>query len=195
MKLALTLAAVIAFVGPVAAQENDAADFFRKDKNYWSRGLKAPAVIAYNEDIRHVRSISKRKQIVRRMVAHQARKKLGKRWVKSAVKIAYVESRFNPKAVGPRTRHGRARGVMQVMPKSARAMGFNPRRLNEAEYGIAAGIAHMRLCIQSGVRTDAEMSACHVAGTRGWAIRLRKRAQRYKRIYVAMVRRAPGYWD
>jgi len=195
MKLALTLAAVIAFVGPVAAQENDAADFFRKDKNYWSRGLKAPAVIAYNEDIRHVRSISKRKQIVRRMVAHQARKKLGKRWVKSAVKIAYVESQFNPKAVGPRTRHGRARGVMQVMPKSARAMGFNPRRLNEAEYGIAAGIAHMRLCIQSGVRTDAEMSACHVAGTRGWAIRLRKRAQRYKRIYVAMVRRAPGYWD
>jgi len=195
MKLALTLAAVIAFVGPVAAQENDAADFFRKDKNYWSRGLKAPAVIAYNEDIRHVRSISKRKQIVRRMVAHQARKKLGKRWVKSAVKIAYVESRFNPKAVGPRTRHGRARGVMQVMPKSARAMGFNPRRLNEAAYGIAAGIAHMRLCIQSGVRTDAEMSACHVAGPRGWAIRLRKHAQRYKRIYVAMVRRAPGYWD
>jgi len=195
MKLALTLAAVIAFAGPVGAQENDAADFFRKDKNYWSRGLKAPAIIAYDEDIRHVRSVSKRKRIVRRMVAHQARKKLGSRWVKSAVKIAYVESRFNPKAVGPRTRHGKARGVMQVMPKSARAMGFNPRRLNEAEYGIAAGIAHMRLCIQSGVRTDAEMSACHVAGARGWAIRLRKHAQRYKRIYVAMVRRAPGYWD
>ena len=34
---------------------------------------------------------------------------------------------------------------MQVMPGSARAMGFNPRRLNEAAYGIAAGIEHMRV--------------------------------------------------
>ena len=111
MKLTLTLAAVIALAGPVAAQENDAADFFRKDKNYWSRGLKAFAVIAYNDDISHVHSVSKRKLIVRRMVAKQAEKKLGRRWVRSAVKIAYVESRFNPRAVGPKTRHGRARGA------------------------------------------------------------------------------------
>tara|TARA_R110000822_G_scaffold4665_2_gene20126 strand:+ start:5581 stop:6168 length:588 start_codon:yes stop_codon:yes gene_type:complete len=195
MKLTLTLAAVIALAGPVAAQENDAADFFRKDKNYWSRGLKAFAVIAYNDDISHVHSVSKRKLIVRRMVAKQAEKKLGRRWVRSAVKIAYVESRFNPRAVGPKTRHGRARGVMQVMPGSARAMGFTPRRLNEASYGIAAGIAHMQLCINSGVRTDEEMSACHVAGTRGWATRLRNHAQKYKRDYVAMVLRAPSHWD
>lgn len=194
MKLAIAISAVITVTSPAVAQE-DAADFFRKDKLYWSQGLKAPAFLSYNDNVSSVRSVSKRKRIVRRMVAQQAKKKLGKRWVRSAVKIAYVESRFNPKAVGPRTRHGRARGVMQVMPGSARAMGFNPRRLNEAAYGIAAGIEHMRLCINSGVRTDAEMSACHVAGTRGWAIRLRKRAQRYKRIYVAMVRRAPGYWD
>jgi soluble lytic murein transglycosylase-like protein len=194
MRAALAVMAAIAIGSPVAAQE-DPADFFRKDKMYWSQGLKAPAVPSYNDNASRIRSVSKRKRIVRRMVALQAKKKLGKRWVGSAVKIAYVESRFNPKAVGLRTRHGRARGVMQVMPGSARAMGFNPRRLNEAAYGIAAGIEHMRLCIASGVRTDAEMSACHVAGTRGWAIRLRKKAQRYKRIYVAMVRRAPGHWD
>ena len=194
MKQILAITAAVCISVPAAAQE-DAADFFRKDKMYWSQGLKAPEVLSYNDDVSRIHNVSKRKRIVRRMVAHQARKKLGRRWVRSAVKIAYVESRFNPKAVGPKTRHGRARGVMQVMPKSARAMGFNPRRLNEAAYGIAAGIEHMRLCINSGVRTDAEMSACHVAGTRGWAIRLRKRAQRYKRIYVAMVRRAPGYWD
>jgi len=195
MKVTLALAASIAIATPAIAQEESAADFFRKDKLYWSKGLKAPAIFSYGDNISRIRSVSKRKRLVRRMVARQARAKLGRRWVRSAVKIAYVESRFNPRAVGPRTRHGRARGVMQVMPRSARALGFNPRRLNEAAYGIAAGIAHMRMCIRSGVRTEAEMSACHVAGPRGWAIRLRRKAQRYKRIYVAMVRRAPGYWD
>jgi len=193
MKFAAIFAATVISV-PALAQEDNPADFFRKDKQYWSRGVAAPSgpvEPAYSR----VARVSHKRRAIRRMVAYQAKKKLGHRWVRPAVKIAYVESRFNPKAVGPRTRHGRARGVMQVMPKSARAMGFNPRRLNEAEYGIAAGIAHMRLCIQSGVRTDAEMSACHVAGIRGWAIRLRKPAQRYKRLYVAMVRRAPGHWD
>jgi hypothetical protein len=194
MKRILPLAIAVTMSGAVAAQESS-ADFFRKDKMYWSQGLMAPDVLSYNDDVGRIRNVSKRKKIVRRMVAKQAEKKLGKRWVRSAVKIAYVESRFNPKAVGPKTRHGRARGVMQVMPGSARAMGFNPRRLNEAAYGIAAGIAHMQLCINSGVRTDEEMSACHVAGTRGWAIRLRKNAQKYKRVYVAMVRLAPGHWD
>lgn len=193
MKLKIIIAAGIVLTSPAAAE--DAADFFRKDKLYWSQGLKVPAVPSYNDNVGSIRSVSKRKQIVRRMVAKQAKKKLGTRWVRSAVKIAYVESRFNPKAIGPKTRHGRAMGVMQVMPGSALAMGFNPRRLNEAAYGIAAGIEHMRLCIASGVRTDAEMSACHVAGTRGWKIRLSKNAQRYKHVYVAMVRRAPAYWD
>ena len=84
---------------------------------------------------------------------------------------------------------------MQVIPPTARAMGVQYSRLNELEYGVAAGIHHMAICIQTGVRTDAEMAACHVAGPKGWQIRLRRTAQTYKYRYVAMVQRAPGRWD
>lgn len=32
-------------------------------------------------------------------------------------KIAFIESRFNPDAIGPLTKYGRAIGIMQIMPK------------------------------------------------------------------------------
>lgn len=126
---------------------------------------------------------------VKAIVADEARRQLGERWVNTALRIAYVESRFNANAVGPKTRHGRAQGVMQVMPGSARALGYNPARLREARYGAAAGVSHMRACIASGVRTDREMAACHVAGVKGWKTRLARGHENYKRRYVAMVMR------
>ena len=112
---------------------------------------------------------------------------IGKRWADVAVRIAYVESRYNPRAIGPKTKYGRAAGVMQVMPGTARALGFNPKRLTETKYGIAAGVAHMRLCIRSGVVTDAQMAACHLSGSAGW-----KRTTKSKRQYVALVEGAPN---
>ena len=110
---------------------------------------------------------------------------IGERWEDIAVRIAFVESRHNPRAIGPRTKHGRAAGVFQVMPRTARALGFDYKRLREAEYGIAAGVAHMRLCIRSGVQTDAEMAACHLTGVGGW-----RRKSKIKLRYVAKVLRA-----
>ncbi len=121
------------------------------------------------------------------LVAQEATRRLGREWAPVAVRIAWVESRCNTAAVGPRTRHGRAQGIMQVMPGSARALGFNPRRLREARYGAAAGVAHMRACIASGVRTERQMAACHVAGVKGWKKRLRPSAERYKWKYVGLV--------
>ena len=114
----------------------------------------------------------------------QVGEKLGRKWENVAVRIAYVESRHNPRAIGPHTKHGRARGVMQVMPRSARALGYDPRRLHEMRYGIAAGVAHMKLCLQSGVRTERQMAACHVSGIGGW-----KRQTRSNAKYVAKVMR------
>jgi soluble lytic murein transglycosylase-like protein len=37
--------------------------------------------------------------------------------------IAQIESNFNPKAVGPKTRFGQAEGAMQLMPATAKALG------------------------------------------------------------------------
>jgi hypothetical protein len=126
---------------------------------------------------------------VQDMVAREAERKLGKQWVSTAVRLAKIESGFRCNAVGPKTRHGRARGVFQVMPGTARAMGFNPANLHRCDYGVAAGIAHMQRCVASGVRTPAQMASCHVSGFHGWRVRLNGRAESYRRQYVGLMTR------
>jgi len=174
------------FASPAYAEETH-AEYWERERTMQAR--IAPTTVTHRVTVKR----SDKREYVAARVAAQARTKLGSKWVNSAIKIAHTESRMNPNAVGPRTKQGRAQGVMQVMPATARAMGFNPSRLRETEYGIAAGIEHMRLCILSGVELEAQLSKCHVAGVRGWKMRLNRRAERYKHKYVAMVMRAPGY--
>lgn len=50
--------------------------------------------------------------------------------------VAYVESRFKPDLVS----WAGARGIMQVMPASAKALGFSPARMNEPAECIRAGV-------------------------------------------------------
>ena len=175
-KVIYTLAICALSSSAHASLDESHADFFRKDRALWAGNLEAA-----------VAEMNPKKEQVRKIVAEETRKELGDKWVPVALRIAHVESRFNHKAVGPRTRHGRARGVMQVMPATARKMGFDPNRLNEARYGVLAGVAHMRMCIEHGVKTERQMAACHVAGPMGWQKQLRRSAETYKRQYVAMV--------
>ena len=121
---------------------------------------------------------------VQQMIATETTRQIGAQWAPTALRIAKLESGYRCNATGPKTRHGRAKGVFQVMPATARGMGYNPARLHECGYGIAAGVSHMRLCIAAGVRTQAQMASCHVAGTHGWKVRLKPRAERYKQKYV-----------
>jgi len=219
MKHALTLAAVLVATPVAAATDMSHYEFFERSRTgNWTQPLShetfsppAPRyvtkrVVTRNKKgkrvVRYVRvqqdqprvhiartQSNLRKQQVADMVAAETSRRLGAQWVTTALKLAKIESSFNCGAVGPRTRHGNARGVLQVMPGSARALGYDPRRLNECQYGIAAGVAHMASCIQSGVRTHAQMAACHVAGTYGWKARLNPRAERYRREYVRLAMR------
>ena len=101
----------------------------------------------------------------REAVAHEARQQLGEQWVDVADRLAFKESTWNARAVGPRTRHGRALGVLQVLPASARALGYpDTRRLLEPGYGAAAGVAHMAMCLRKGARTERQMVRCHNTG-------------------------------
>lgn len=171
-KYALTLAMLIAT--PASAELSN-ADFFRMDRNNWS----APA------PHKQVNS----KSPVAAMVAREVEAKLGQQWVQTALKLTKIESGFNCGAVGSHTRHGRAQGLLQVMPGTARAMGYDPSRLRECQYGLAAGIEHMRRCIETGVRTHAQMSSCHVSGFHGWKMRLNSRAEKYRNKYIRLARR------
>ncbi len=171
-KYALALAMLIAT--PASAELSN-AEFFRMDRNEW---VAPPPQIKETS-----------KSPVAAMVAREAEAKLGRQWVDTALKLTKIESGFNCNAVGPKTRHGRAQGLLQVMTGTARAMGFNPARLRECQYGLAAGIEHMRRCIESGVRTHAQMSSCHVSGFHGWKIRLNTRAENYRNKYIRLAKR------
>ena len=105
---------------------------------------------------------------VQRMVETRAEQVLGRQWVGTAVLLARKESGFRCNAVGPRTRHGRALGVFQVMPGSAKALGYQYSKLVDCRYGIDAGLAHMKLCLAHGVRTERQMMSCHLHGVAGW---------------------------
>lgn len=177
------IAATLLITTPAIAQET-AAEFFARDKaRNWTKPLYDNA---FGKLPTH---ISENKKFTHRIIVREVKKKLGPQWVPTAVRLAKIESSFRCNAVGPRTRHGRALGVFQVMPGSARALGYDPRRLTECEYGIAAGIAHMQACINSGVTTHKQMAACHVAGVKGWKIRLARKHEKYKQQYIRLAMR------
>lgn len=176
MRALIVIVALLASSAPAFA-EMSPAEFFARDRSgNWSESHTQP-----------VTSAPAVRGEVQKIVARQAAQKLGPQWVDAALRIAKLESGFNCRATGPSTRHGRARGVMQVMPGSARALGYEPSRLHECEYGVSAGIAHMQLCIRHGVRTTQEMARCHVAGVGGWNKKLNRNAERYKQRYAAMI--------
>ena len=167
--------------------EENAAEFFHKDKTYWSQGRLAPSGMVWTEMGYGATMIAPTS--VQAKVAKHTEREMGSQWVGTAMRLAKLESGYRCNATGPKTRHGRAKGVFQVMPGSARALGFNPSRLHECDYGIAAGVAHMQSCLRAGVKTHDQMARCHVAGVGGWNTRLSRKAERYKRQYVRMASR------
>jgi hypothetical protein len=122
----------------------------------------------------------------------ETERKLGKKWVSTMLQIAKVESGYRCNAVGPRlgkSHHGeRAMGIFQVLPSSAKSLGFNGSReeLLSCGGGIEIGLAHAQRCLDWGVRSAAEMASCHVSGP-NWNLPLKKRAAKYRREYVSMV--------
>lgn len=182
--LILALSASPAF----ASSDMSSAEFFARDKeNNWTGSLRGD--FGPSDTISVSAPSSEKKQAVAKIVARQAASRLGSKWVPTALKLAKIESSYNCGAVGPRTRHGRAMGTLQVLPGSARALGYDPSRLRECEYGIAAGVAHMESCLAAGVQTHRQMAACHVAGVAGWNRRLARRSESYKQHYIRLASR------
>lgn len=186
---AVILAMSMATAAPALADVSS-AEFFARDR---ARNWTGPLV---SGPYGHVPSSLSRQRPDRAYVAsiivkHTTRK-LGPQWTQSALRIGQIESNFRCNASGPRVRShrgARAAGALQVMPSSARAMGLDPRRLHECEYGIMAGVEHMRRCLAAGVRTHAQMAACHVAGWAGWNRRLARKSESYKQRYIRMAMR------
>ena len=195
MKYALALVALIAATPALATDEMSHAEFFERSRTgNWTSAVhetpQEPAHTTKRTSVRNKTSVAvpAHRQAVADMVAAETTRRMGPEWVPTALKLAKLESGFNCGAVGPSTRHGRARGVMQVMPGSARALGYDPGRLNECAYGISAGIAHMEMCRAAGAATHAQMASCHVSGVGGFNRKLNRRAEMYRQKYVRLAR-------
>ena len=181
------LVVALSLVATPALADMHPGEFFARDKaQSWTGPLVNEVASPYGTLPRYMPA---KKEAVARIVAREAQARLGSQWVNTALKLAKIESSYNCAAVGPRTRHGHARGVLQVLPSSARALGFDASRLNDCEYGVRAGIAHMEACVRSGVKTHAQMAACHVAGVGGWNRRLARRHETYKNQYIRLAMR------
>ena len=127
-----------------------------------------------------------KKRVVIDRITAVVRKEIGEEWVASALKIAKIESGYQCNATGPKTRHGRAKGVFQLIDSSARTLGFDPGKMYDCNENIAAGVAHMKVCISYGVKDPRGMAACHVAGWNHWNVKLARQHERYKQRYINM---------
>ena len=121
--------------------------------------------------------------LVAAMVATEAKKQLGAEWAPVALRLAKIESGYRCSAIGQKTRHGRAMGVLQVLPSSAEALEpGSSQNLTDCATGIRIGVAHMRDCFDAGATTVARMAACHVGGKR----MISRPVGIYARQYVAL---------
>jgi soluble lytic murein transglycosylase-like protein len=171
----LLLAAAIVLASASSAKSNESsAEFFAKDRGKQSVQTKA---IPYKASA----SQAKAKEVI----AQEVKKTIGAAWVSVALGQAKRESGFNPKAVGirlgARHRHQRALGIFQVLPSTARGLGFDPNRLTDLEYGVKVGVAYMGECIKAGVKTPSQMNQCFLYGYHGWGRSNAKRRNNIKR--------------
>lgn len=171
---AYTLMGLALLSSPALATEEDSGSFWRQE-----------AARAEPAQLGKV-ALSKKKRVVVEQITKVVRQEIGEEWVASALKIAKIESGYQCNATGPKTRHGRAKGVFQLIDSSARTLGFDPGKMYDCNENIAAGVAHMKVCIKYGVKDPRGMAACHVAGWNHWNVKLAKQHERYKQRYINM---------
>jgi hypothetical protein len=152
--------AALLFATPAHAET--AAEYFSKDRGIEHVSARTPKASRQNP------SSDRAKEVI----AYEVTKTLGRQWVPIALEQARRESNFKASAVGIKLgkRHGhqRAVGVFQVLPSTARGLGFNPALLNNLEYGTKVGVAYMGKCIEAGVKTSSQMNHCFLYGFYKW---------------------------
>jgi hypothetical protein len=177
--------------------DESAAEYFAKDRMYWSKGLKAPETSGWFGGFSGTLNKKSSKMDVAKAVADEARSRLGSDHVNDALRLTRLESGYQCHVLGPKTRHGRAVGPLQVLPSSAVDLGITASDLSaDCMAQIRAGVLHMQKCIDSGANTYEKIAACHVAGWKGWNVKLARRAEAYKKKYVRMAQAStvPQWW-
>lgn len=175
------------------ADEESAAQFFSNDKLYYSKGLKVPVSDNQKVTVRRTVAISQEKQRVADAVAKATRRKLGESYVDDVLRLTKLESGFTCNVRGPKTRHGRAVGPLQVMPRSGEALGISSKDLHgSCDAQIEAGLRHIERCISVGATAYKQLAACHVAGWDNWDKKLNRKSAEYRERYIRMAMAVPS---
>jgi len=180
--IASTISAIIASsLSSVAFEDESNAIYWLKERKQLPVAQSAPSPYG---------TLTASKAAVAQQIADGARSKLGDQWVASALRIGKIESGYTCNVRGPKTRHGRAVGPMQVLVPSAESLGVNAWELNSScSMQIEAGLRHMERCVQLGAKTEAQMASCHVSGS-PFKRNLVRKAERYRQQYIKMAANA-----
>ena len=88
------------------------------------------------------------KEIAKQIVDLSRKHKVSPELVVGIIKI---ESAFNPMAVGPKTKYGHARGLMQVMPEWSKKLGLKSQYdFHNIDVGIESGIKVFLIHLEEG---------------------------------------------
>jgi hypothetical protein len=163
--------------------DDNPSTYFRRDKAGWGKNADI--------DLGWTDTMSKNRKTVADDIARKAQDRLGSEWVQPALKVAKIESGYTCHVKGPKTKHGRAVGPLQVLKGSADGLGISVYELNSScSAQIEAGIRHMEACLQSGVKTEKDFYSCHVSGIGGWQKKLKRKSARYREQYIQMAKAA-----
>ena len=192
---ASALALSTLFPSLLKAEEETAGQFFRNDQEFWSKGLKLPDKEPDKKRVavRKSAALSQDKQEVANAVAKATRSKVGEAYVDDVLRLAKLESGFTCNIRGPKTRHGRAVGPLQVMPHSGVALGISSKDLHTScDAQIEAGLRHVEKCISVGATSYKQLAACHVAGWDNWDKKLNRKSAEYRERYIRLAMSIPS---
>jgi hypothetical protein len=177
------------------ADEESTAQFHINDSLYYRKGLKVPEPQTERQRSPSKGSValSQEKQRVADAVARATRNKVGESYVDDVLRLTKLESGFTCHVLGPRTRHGRAVGPLQVMPRSGEALGVSTKDLHAScDAQIEAGLRHIEKCISVGATAYKQLAACHVAGWDNWDRTLNRKSAEYRERYIRMAMAVPS---
>lgn len=177
------------------ADEESAVQFHINNALYYSKGLKVPESRTERQKapIKGSVALSQEKQRVADAVAKATRSKVGESYVDDVLRLTKLESGFTCGILGPRTRHGRAVGPLQVMPQSGEALGVSTKDLHAScDAQIEAGLRHVEKCISVGATSYSQLAACHVAGWDNWNRTLNRKSAEYRERYIRMAMAVPS---
>jgi len=151
----ITAATIASAVITRATEDMSPAEFFARDK---AKNFKTEN---FYGDMSYMKTPKSKVEVMNKVATRATAEGIP---VNFALRLTKIESGFQCHVVGPKTKHGRAQGVMQILPSTAEKMGHQGGDLANCDDGLKYGMAYLSLCYQLAGKDETRASACYVGG-------------------------------